>query len=58
MQPHAKLGLACNNLSAFSLLLHWLHMSLPKGALTLCHNAPPPPPAICTKGQYLRGLQR
>ena len=31
----------CNNLSHFSLLLHWLHVSLPKGALTPCHNSSP-----------------
>ena len=37
-----KLGLVCNNLSSFSLLLHWLHVSLP--------------PATSTKGHYLQGL--
>ena len=40
MQPHAKLGLR-NNVSSFSLLLHWLHASSPKGALTPCHNSSP-----------------
>ena len=39
--PHAKLGLVYNNLSSFSLLLHWLHVSSPKGALTPCHNSSP-----------------
>ena len=31
---------ACN-LSSFSLLLHWLHESSPRGALTPCHNSSP-----------------
>ena len=31
----------CNNLSSFSLLLHWLHVSLPKGALIPSHNSSP-----------------
>ena len=41
MWPHAKLGLVCNNLSSFGLLLHWLHVSLLNRALTLCHNSSP-----------------
>ena len=39
--PHAKLGFVCNSLSSFGPLLHWLHVSSPKGALTHCHNSSP-----------------
>ena len=31
----------CNNLSSFGFLLHCLHLSSPKGALTPCHNSSP-----------------
>ena len=29
----------CKNLSSFSLVLHWLHVSSLKRALTPCHNS-------------------
>ena len=35
MQPHAKSGSVCKTLSSCSLLLHWLHVSSPKGASPL-----------------------
>ena len=35
MWPHGKQRLLRNKLSSFGLLLHWLHESSPKGALTL-----------------------
>ena len=38
---HAKSRLVRNNLSSFSLLLHWLHVSSHKGPLTPCHNSFP-----------------
>ena len=41
VQPHAKLGLVGNNLSSLSLLLHWVHVSSPKGALTPSHDPSP-----------------
>ena len=34
-----KNGIGVQYLSSFSLLLHWLHVSSPKGALTPCHNS-------------------
>ena len=39
VSPHWKL--VCNRLSHFSLLLHQLHVSSPKGALTRCHTSSP-----------------
>ena len=41
MYAYAKLGSVCNILSPVSLLLHWSHVSSPKGAPKLCHNSSP-----------------
>ena len=48
----------CNNWSSFSLLLHWLHVSSPKGALTRCPylvlvSGNWPPPAACGRNMRL-----